>query len=247
MNSRWRWAGAAVVTPVLLWAATAATGGASSGGGRTSQGFTLAAFAADPLAVWTNRSPGERGPGALLSTKPDRKAPTGSYPPPTQRVLPTIRERPTPLPVIGEVPPADAGGPPAPEPPPIRLRPGLPLGPSPVDYAPGFPFYGPGPFFGGGGGGGGGVFPGVPPPPPEPPVTPVLPGAPDEPAVPVVTIPLGPPVIPLAPVEPTTPAPPTTPPVIPSPVPEPATWLMMLLGVFAVGGSIRRAHRHAQA
>jgi hypothetical protein len=55
----------------------------------------LFAVLQDPLSLFAARSPGERGGGALLSTKPGG---------PTERVLSTIRDR---DPALGDPPPAD--------------------------------------------------------------------------------------------------------------------------------------------
>lgn len=246
MKVRWGLVLAAAAIPVALWMAPAAIGGTSkSAGGGAGAGF--AARVAGPVAQWAKRSPGERGLGALLSSKPWR-APTSGPGAPTQRVLPTIRDRPTPGPILGAGP-ANLAGPPAipPEtvPTPVDFVPAVPVGPQPIG-GPVWPaYYGPSlsP-----GGGPGGPFPG------SPPVVPGEPGAPDVPVVPgVPEVPGGPevPVVPVIPGVPVTPvfpggpgdgpSTPPTPPLPPSAVPEPATWLMMIVGFFSIGLSIRRA------
>lgn len=200
----------------------------------------LAALAADPLSLFAMRSPGRRSPGALLNSKPPR-APTEE--PPTQRVLPTVRERPKPPPLAGDEP----GAPPMALPPdtlgpPPSLLPGSPAGPAPVGGTPFYPYFGP-PLIGGPGGGPGGPYPQVPPiipgGPDGPPSEPDGPIAPSNPDVPVVP---GTPEFPIVPGGPDGPTPPPPgPPLPPSPVPEPATWLMMILGVFSIGQALRRA------
>jgi len=130
---------------------------------------------------------------------------------------------------------------------------GPPETPAPVELASaeapvgGFPFglpFGPGGggggFVGGpGGGGGGGGQPGGP-------------GEPGNPGEPPVNPPVNPPVTP-PPVNPPVTEPPVKPPVDPPPVtppgpggppptsavPEPATWAMMIIGFFGLGGAIR--------
>jgi len=97
-----------------------------------------AAFAAavkDPLSLLAQRSPGERAPGAMHSTKPPRIAQAGPVVP-RERVLPSVRER------APEISPAAAAAPEA----------GLPVVEAPVEVAeagptPPTPFIAP-PFFG---------------------------------------------------------------------------------------------------
>ena len=50
----------------------------------------IAGTLSDPLALFAKRSPGERGSGALFSTKPER---TAAVVPPHERVLSSVRER----------------------------------------------------------------------------------------------------------------------------------------------------------
>lgn len=134
----------------------------------------------DPLSLFAERSPGERGAGTLLSTKG-----------PHERVLSTVRDREPfydiPSAVEGPAAPVLSALPQDGILPADRLLDSFPWAP---------PYYGPWP-------GGPGTGP-LPPPPVTPPVTP-------------------PPVTP----------PPVTPPVTTG-VPEPATWLMMIFGLFAV-------------
>lgn len=182
---------------------------------------TLVAVLKDPLSLFAERSPGGRAEGALLPTKPPR-----------ERVLSTIRER-DPAgtlpgvddPVVAGVPEAAGPGGPAPE---ERVlsgdRGGLPGG---GGGAPG----GFAPF----GGGPGGLIPenfAAPPPGPS------IPG--EEPPPPGILDPeTGPPSL-IGPPPPVVIGPPGL-----SPVPEPATWAMMLLGFFAIGAALRRRTRHA--
>lgn len=186
---------------------------------------TLVAVLKDPLSLFAERSPGGRAEGALLPTKP-----------PKERVLSTVRER-DPAgtlpgvddPVVAGVPEAAGPGGPAPE---ERVlsgeRGGLPGG---GGGAPGG-FGGPGgfaPF-----GGQGGLIPEGPP---------TVLGAGPPPGVPGTDTPGGDP-------NPNPGIPPGPPPGLldppgVSPVPEPATWAMMLLGFFAIGAALRRRPRHA--
>ena len=203
---------------------------------------TLVAMLKDPLTLFAERSPGGRAEGALLSTKP-----------PKERVLSTIRDR-DPAgtlpgvddPVVAGVPEAAGPAGPAPE---ERVlsgeREGLPGGGGAPGGAPGG--FGPGGFGGPGFAPGPGglipepqaaTFPGTPPP---------GPGIGDD----------GPGVLnPIDDLDPTSRPPPGTnpPPDIfnplpggGSPVPEPATWAMMLLGFFVIGAAIRRRNRNALA
>lgn len=144
----------------------------------------------DPLAILSDRSPGERSGAALVQSKPHMQVG------PTERVLSPVLDRPAPyipadldnLPerAMEVVNPGQALAPGAP---PVGGNP-----PLPIPGVPGGAIIPPPP--GGGGGGGGGN----PPPPPGPPPPP-----------PVVT-----------------------------PVPEPATWIMMIVGVGMIGWQLRR-------
>lgn len=63
---------AATAVPAALWMAPAARGGdGSSKGGGGGTGTASSAAVADPMFLWSRRSPSERGL-ALLSTKPTR-------------------------------------------------------------------------------------------------------------------------------------------------------------------------------
>ncbi len=242
MRVRW-FVAALVAAPAFVWVSASAFGGGSSPDGSRS---TLAAAFADPLSLLAKRSPGHRSPGALLSSKPQRAGLAAAAPPPTQRILGRVRERPA------AIPPLEGGAP-------VAAGDLVPLGAIPAQ--PGFasggaPGIGGVPGFGGepgspfpglpGGPGGGG------------PAGPTLPGSPDVPIVPVVPVtpvvvvpvvpvsPLTPPttdlpVTPTTPVVPTGPGGPVTLPPTVSPVPEPASWVMMLFGFFALGCSMRRA------
>lgn len=182
---------------------------------------TLVAVLKDPLTLFAERSPGGRAEGALLPTKPPR-----------ERVLSTIRERdPTGTlpgvddPVVAGVPETAGPGGPAPE---ERVLSG---------ERDGFP--------GGGGGAPGGFAPfggapgGLI---PENFVTPGDPGTPGGPGDPGPGDP--------GPGGPDNPGLPGPPPGLldpgGAPVPEPATWAMMLLGFFAIGTAIRRRHACTQ-
>lgn len=182
---------------------------------------TLVAVLKDPLTLFAERSPGGRAEGALLPTKPPR-----------ERVLSTIRERdPTGTlpgvddPVVAGVPETAGPGGPAPE---ERVlsgeRDGFPGGGggAPSGFA---PF----------GGAPGGLIP-------ENFVTPGDPGTPGGPGDPGPGDP--------GPGGPDNPGLPGPPPGLldpgGAPVPEPATWAMMLLGFFAIGTAIRRRHACTQ-
>jgi hypothetical protein len=151
----------------------------------------------NPLAILSDRSPGERAAGALVQSKPHMQVA------PTERVLSPVLERPAaPIPVdLDNLPnrvqeviqPSATSGPGTPggniAPPPLPI-PGVPgssggLIPPPP-----------------GGGGGGGVLP----PPPGPPPPPVI-----------------------------------------TAVPEPATWIMMIVGVGLIGLQLRRRRAAATA
>jgi hypothetical protein len=157
----------------------------------------------DPLALFAERSPGERGPRALLSIK--------SIKGPHERVLSTVRERPIPpamdLPVFAAAPEAVAS---------------IPIIPPQYDTQPVDRIFGPPPAA---------FFPGPPPmaffpgPPPSVPVSP-----PTGPGVPPVIV-----VPPPTPETPVPPSVPETPPPVTIVLPEPTTWAMMILGLFAIG------------
>lgn len=164
----------------------------------------VSAVLADPLSILTSRSPGGRGAGALMSTKPLLSTlpngtggidTAGAPVVPTERVLPTVRDRPAAgfEPIVPAGPGAGGLG-------------GL-GGPS-GGIEPGGNGFVPFP----GDGGGGGIFPG---------------GG---------TVPSGGGGGGTVPGGDGTPPPP--PPV--SPIPEPASWVMMILGVFAIGAMLRR-------
>jgi hypothetical protein len=168
----------------------------------------------DPLALFAERSPGARSAGALLSTKHVR---------PNERVLPTIRDRPSPLGILDtplqDTPPAVVDIPPgAFVPSPYNLA--NERVPTPI-FTPLFPV----PQFEipPGGGTPSGGPPGTPPggPPEE---TPTPPGG-----------------TPGTPTPPNQPTPPGGPPVIT--LPEPATWTVMSLGLLALGMAARRRAR----
>lgn len=244
MKIRWGWAAVAVV-PVLVWMSAAAMGGGADGGGSR----TLAAVVGDPLSFLAKRSPGGRGAGALLSTKPHRAAVGAAAAPPAQRVLGRVRERPPIIPPLEGVAPMAAApsdmGPLA-----SIAQPGVtPGGATPVFGGP--PMGEPGlPYTGPDGGGPTPTLPGT----PEVPVVPVVPIVPGVPVLPPVVpvvpvvpvepvVPGGPPdrpVTPIPPVVPVIPGGPVSPPT-PSAVPEPASWVIMLVGFFTVGWSIRRS------
>lgn len=132
----------------------------------------LASAWRDPATVLEERSPGERDPGALYSTKPERILARVL---PAERVLPVVRERFAPE----EAPLADEFG---------FDEPAL------AAFAPE-------------------IVEDLPLPPPPPVLT-------------VSTVPDGLP-----------------PPTVPGAVPEPATWLVSILGLFAVAGAMRRRNR----
>lgn len=196
---------------------------------------TLVAVLKDPMTLFAERSPGGRAEGALLPTKPPR-----------ERVLSTIRER-DPAgtlpgvedPVVAGVPEAGAPGGPAPE---ERVlsgeREGLPGGGAPGGFG------GPGGFAPFGGAPGGLIPENFATAPPGGPGDPGVPGdpGPDGPGNPIPGTPPG--LLDPGP----GPDGPGIPPGLPgggSPVPEPATWAMMLLGFFAIGAAIRRRKRNA--
>jgi len=172
----------------------------------------------DPLSLFSDRSPGERLPGALLSTKKG----------PHERVLSTVRERPqasdlppgTDTPIFSAAPPVFESSPTAP---PTGQFTGPPAFGPPFSNTP-FLYPGPPP---------GAVPPGGTPPDGAPPG-----GTPPGGTPPGGTPPGGTPPGGTPPGEP-----PGTPPTIP--VPEPATWTMMLLGLLAVrmAARLRTARR----
>lgn len=184
---------------------------------------TLVAVLKDPLSLFAERSPGGRAEGALLPIKL-----------PKERVLSTVRERDPTGTLPGVDDPVVAGVPEA----------AGPAGPAPEERVlsgerDGFPGGGggaPGGFAPLGGGGPGGLIP-------EnfataPPGNPGAPGGPGDP--PGIADPGDPSPDPGGPGNPGNPGVPPG----GSPVPEPATWAMMLLGFFAIGGAIRRRKRH---
>jgi hypothetical protein len=169
----------------------------------------------DPLSLFTDRSPGERRLGALLASKKGG---------PRERVLSTVRDRPqaadaspTDNPIFTPPPAFESTSPP----------PGIPpaSGPPFSDT----PFFFPGPPRGAPPGG---IPPqGLPPggiPPGETPPGGIPPGGIPPGGTPPGGTPPG--------------GPPETPPV---PIPEPATWTVMLLGL-AAAGAVARAARRSQ-
>lgn len=164
----------------------------------------------DPLSLLAQRSPGERGAGALLRSKPDNvnlAALTGPFGP-TERVLSAVRTRPP----IEFGPDSALLGPIVPEiaQPDFAVPEALPIT-TPGVGVPGLPFIGPGP-----------SLAGAPPAPGDGPTVPPEDETPEQP-------------------------------ILPNPaIPEPATWLTMILGMLAVGGALRRRRagkldRHAAA
>lgn len=186
----------------------------------------LAAGLRSPLAMLSARSPGGRGAGALYNIKPGRMAKAAAVKPalpgPHERVLAATHTRPV-LPV------ADALSP--------DISPtDLIMGPPAVD-SPGFTNFGvpsvtqpggfvPASFSSPSGCCAGGV---APTPDPSPTPTPDPTPTPTETASPPGVDPTPPVVVP-------------TPPIT-SAVPEPATWAMNILGLFAIGGVLRRRNR----
>jgi hypothetical protein len=192
---------ALLLAPVLVSLLALAVGPSREAISKVSRQMILAALQ-DPLSLFSDRSPGERRPGALLSTKKGG---------PHERVLSTVRERPqasdlppgTETPIFPTAPPADQfAGPPA-FGPPFSNTPFSYPGPPPPGLPPG------------------GIPPGGIPPGGTPPGGPP-PGGPP---------PGGPP-----PGGPPPGGPPETPPI---PVPEPATWAIMLLGLLGIGAAMR--------
>jgi len=213
-----RWKRGLLLAPLfaaLLFAAVGEFGGAAFSLG--TKNLLLAALQ-DPLSLFAERSPGRRA-GPLLSIK----AKAG----PHERVLSTVREREPANPVFADIPGPFATLPIIPpqyDAPPLDLATGepQPFFPAAPPVPPGF--FIPGEFFPPGNPPGANVPPGEIPPPGTPPGTP-----------PPETNPPGPPITPPG-------NPPVTPPVV-IPIPEPATWTMMALGLFAVGVAARRRAR----
>ena len=232
---------------------------------------TLAQMVKDPLSLLNDRSPGARAGGALTQTKQAlARRPGGDEQGtvPSQRVLSTVRDAgPPPLsivPGVAPVPLSDLAGP-FPAAAPFGGIPGV-GGSVPGGF---FPFF-PGVGGSGPGGGGGGIIPTPTPTPtattiptPTPTPTPVPTGTP----TPTPTV--APTIVPTATPTPTPTATPTPlptgtptplptgtptplPTAMPTPtptvppvggVPEPATWLTMILGVAMIGGARRRRRR----
>ena len=207
---------ALLLAPVLVSMLALAVGPGNEAISRAAKEKIIAALQ-DPLSLFSDRSPGERRPGALLATKKGG---------PHERVLSTVRERPqasdlppgTETPIFPAASPADQfAGPPA-FGPPFSNTPFSAPGPPPAGFPPGgAPPGGIPP----GGFPPGGTPPGAPPPGEPPPGGPP-PGGPP---------PGGPP-----PGEPPGPPPPI-------PVPEPPTWTIMLLGLLAAGMRLRAVRR----
>jgi hypothetical protein len=151
----------------------------------------------DPLSVLSERSPGERAPGALHRSKPAKQLAAATLPPPfapAERVLSEVRTRPPILfgpdtPISGLIAPEAAA--PTFVPAALSTVPG-----GSVPGLPGLPFIG------------------------------IPPGSDDD-----VTPPGE---------EPETPDTPDTPELPPPPIPEPGTWLTMILGFLAAGLAMRR-------
>lgn len=166
-----RWKRAALLAPVLVGLLVVAVvegghpaaGKAGQSGTKAGTGGLLAALA-DPLSLFAERSPGGRGAGPLLSTKPGLA--------PEERVLSEVRERdpgPGIDPVFGVAPD------------------GLAPGSDPAAGDPGGGDPGGGDPFGGGPGGGGpsfGPFAAFNPTQPE--LLPFAPGSPPDPGIPAV-------------------------------------------------------------
>ena len=212
---------ALLLTPLVIGALVLAVGPGREAISRVSREKIIAALK-DPLSLFADRSPGARRPGALLASKKGG---------PRERVLSTVRDRPQ----AGDGPPAAdnpifAAAPPAFESSSDSPPPGVPPASGPPFS--GTPFLFPGPPRGAPPSGippegvpPGGIPPGGTPPGETPPGG-IPPGGPP---------PGGPP-----PGEPPPGGPPGTPPI---PIPEPATWTMMLLGLLAAGAVARAARR----
>jgi hypothetical protein len=184
---------ARLISPVVagLLAALIMTPFAIGEGGRAA----VAAAVKDPVSLLAQRSPGERAPGAMYSTKPARVASARTSPAPRERVLPIerVREPAAPLAEVPEtgLPVIDA---------PIQVAEAMAGPPGAVPFiappfGPGMVIPGPGP----------GPNPG-PGPDPGP-----GPGPDPEPPLP--------------------------------PIPEPATWAMLLMGFFSIGAALRWRER----
>jgi PEP-CTERM motif len=90
---RKRWVRLLLLVPVLVGLLfVAVTGSDHSAAGEGSKRGGLLAALKDPLSLFAERSPGGRGPGALLSTKPNFT--------PHERVLSMVREHELPDPVF---------------------------------------------------------------------------------------------------------------------------------------------------
>jgi hypothetical protein len=164
-----------------------------------------------PLDLFAERSPGGRGARALISIKPIKG--------PHERVLSTVRERPAGIPPVVDSPIFTASAAVA----------SIPMIPPQYDSQPVDRFFAPPPaaFFPGSPQG---FIPGSPPQglvPGSPPSEPIVP--PTGPDVPPIIV--GPP----PPGTPVPPSVPETPPPVTIVLPEPATWAMMILGLFAIG------------
>jgi hypothetical protein len=172
----------------------------------------------DPLSLLADRSPGSRPEGALLSTKRAKAKALD----PVELVLPGGRTR---APVAEDAAPEASLAEPAADPLLAVAATELPLPFSTPEAAPLALVSGAPPYLGG------------------------APG-------PGILIPIGdlPPIAPPGPSGPGTPpdccssgTPPDTPPPVTTAVPEPGTWVMLILGFFLVGGSLRAATRRAAA
>ncbi len=212
-----------LLSPILsgLFVVAVADGGGAITRLRDIGSKTILAALVDPLALLDERSPGNRGPGVLLSIKPDR---------PSERVLSTVRDREPALdnlPVVGmDIPPE------------TLTPPGIIPGNStlPQDTGLGTPFVPP--FLPGPGGSPGfGFTPGAPTPPQNTPTPPgdTPPGDTPPPGTPPGTPPSD------TPTPPGTPGTPTPPIIIT--VPEPAPWTMMILGLFVIAMTSRQRAR----
>jgi hypothetical protein len=205
----------------LKWLAAAAFLTILGGGGATIATGGTAAIAEvikDPLSLLADRSPGSRPEGALFSTKQAKEKPFN----PVEMVLAGERTRP---PLAEETAPGADLADLMPNPLLAIAPEALPLPFSAPEDAPFVPTGGPS-FVGGGAPGPGILIPigDLPPSTGSPPST-GGPGTPPDCC------------------SPGTPGNPT-PPVTPA-IPEPATWLMLILGFFMVGGSLRASARRA--
>lgn len=156
-------------------------------------GALLQGMLRDPLAILSDRSPGPRGSGALIQSKPHHALAQAPFQP-SERVLSEVRDRPAnPIAANLDNLPERAMELVSPGSPAGSIPPGSLL-PIPAPPGTGLPGSSGGILPPPTGGGGGGTVPPGPPPPP-----------------PIVT-----------------------------PVPEPATWLMMIAGVALIGLQLRR-------